>query len=103
MTAAAIEDALLAGLGSNARSTTPADTAGFPGLAGDGRGIYINQINAQGLQLDVKDAGITGDVCALLDISPPPSPASVPTVSEWGLIGLTVLLLIVGIVVMPGW
>ncbi len=98
-TAAEIEDALiveLVNLGIDARlAEVEDDLAGrFPGLEGDGRVILLSwdyDSNSNVVSVDIKDTDIEGDVVAdALEAG------AIPTISEWGVIVMTLLLVTVG-------
>ena len=59
--------------------------------------MLIDKIDTNGLETDTQDTGLVVDVSGLIDLS---SISGIPTVSEWGLIVLTLLGLTFGTVML---
>jgi len=96
MTATQIENQLVAALAGAGARIVPSPvslsiTPRHPGLEGDGRLIVITKVNNAGLSVEVSGAnGIEMDVAGLVYDLP------VPGLATWGLIALTIGLLLLG-------
>ncbi len=98
MAADAIEDSIIMQLlsgGVQAQLANASFLASvYPGLEGDGRVIRIEEIDPSGLQTQSTDTGIETDISGMIDRTAP-----IPTVSEWGVVTMLLLVLVTGSIV----